>query len=312
MLDKDANYITSFKNIQKDPIVMNLHFNKGNILRTNSEMFGGKSVTKANFSEIGNPDTSFDFPCMCKGHGSSPSDLEKNYREIYFLCHLKNLHPCIVEIYGWCDTYFLMEYVANDSLRKIRKDRKIKLTGTQKTKIMLGIAHVLNFLHQNEIVHCDVSSNNILLDDNFEPKLIDFETTKFLDFPRDQIGTLHFIPPELLKSYPNSIKSDIFSFGAVIWQLETEEEIPITMYDINSNFERMILNTDTMNPGLKFLIDSSREEHPDMRFDLSVYIKLIISGKSVFDGTDMNEVREYYNRLEANTIHDFERNSIIK
>lgn len=98
-------------------------------------------------------------------------------------------HRNIIKLYGYCfkqfSLYLVYEYVDRGSLRKNLYDNEeaIKLNWATRVKIVKGVAHALAYLHHDcspPIVHRDVSTNNILLDSEFEPRLSDFGTAKML------------------------------------------------------------------------------------------------------------------------------------
>ncbi|GKB18614.1 kinase-like domain, phloem protein 2-like protein [Tanacetum coccineum] len=109
------------------------------------------------------------------------------------------------------------------------------LTWVQRLKICLDIAHAVNYIHTNKdhgklkIIHRDVKSANILLGENWEAKISDFGLSLIL--PPDQdtdtfdineiAGTITYIDPEYLKSGRLSTKSDIYSFGVVLFEILT-------------------------------------------------------------------------------------------
>ncbi|GKE43120.1 kinase-like domain, phloem protein 2-like protein [Tanacetum coccineum] len=109
------------------------------------------------------------------------------------------------------------------------------LTWVQRIKISLDIAHGLNYIHTNtnqdkqKIIHRDIKSANILLDDKWKAKIADFGLSKF--HPTDQeastfnastiAGTPMYFDPEYHKSGKLNKKSDIYSFGVVLFEILT-------------------------------------------------------------------------------------------
>ena len=96
--------------------------------------------------------------------------------------------------------------------------------------IALGVARGINYLHQGcdmQILHFDIKPHNILLDDNFNPKVSDFGLAKLYS-AEDSIvsltaarGTIGYIAPELV--YKNiggiSYKADVYSFGMLLMEM---------------------------------------------------------------------------------------------
>ncbi|KAF3454404.1 hypothetical protein FNV43_RR04851 [Rhamnella rubrinervis] len=104
---------------------------------------------------------------------------------------------------------------------------KNKLSWPIRQKIALGVARGLAYLHygvQPGIIHRDVKPSNILLDEAFEPKLVDFGLAKFAPEGHTHLstrvaGTLGYVAPEYALYGQLSEKSDVYSFGVVLLEL---------------------------------------------------------------------------------------------
>lgn len=93
-----------------------------------------------------------------------------------------------------------------------------KFDFTQQMIILYGVARALNVLHSKGVIHRDLKPQNIMLDGNFHPILIDFGLAKYIKSEENtNCGTYNYSPPEILESlsemasYTN--KSDVYSFG---------------------------------------------------------------------------------------------------
>ncbi|KAH9678907.1 Wall-associated receptor kinase 2 [Citrus sinensis] len=120
------------------------------------------------------------------------------------------------------------EFVGNGTLfEHIHKNGN--LTWERRLRIAAETAGVLSYLHSETnvpIIHRDVKSANILLDENYTPKVSDFGASKLV--PIDAIqnytvvqGTLGYIDPEYLQTCKLTEKSDVYSFGVVLVELLT-------------------------------------------------------------------------------------------
>jgi len=138
------------------------------------------------------------------------------------------VHPNIVQVLGihyptseaklpWL-VMELMETSLKHFLERYGKDEiplHIKLS------ILVGIAQGLEFLHGQNIIHRDLSSNNVLLNKHFVAKISDLGTAKFImhcgmNTQTQTPGTLHFMPPEALLVKPHYGKPvDVFSLACV-------------------------------------------------------------------------------------------------
>ncbi|KAI8031384.1 Cysteine-rich receptor-like protein kinase 2 [Camellia lanceoleosa] len=126
------------------------------------------------------------------------------------------------------DLLLVYEYMANGSLdRFLYGERKGALNWKQRFDIIFGIARGLAYLHEQFhvcIIHRDIKSSNILLDDDFQPKIADFGLVRLL--PEDQshlstgfAGTLGYTAPEYAVHGQLSEKVDTYSFGIVVLEI---------------------------------------------------------------------------------------------
>ncbi|XP_022991503.1 cysteine-rich receptor-like protein kinase 10 [Cucurbita maxima] len=142
-------------------------------------------------------------------------------------------HRNVVALLGYCvhgsEKLLVYEYVSNESLDKLlfKSSRRGELDWKRRYDIIAGIARGLQYLHvdsHNLIVHRDIKASNILLDDNWVPKIADFGMARL--FPEDQTyvntriaGTNGYMAPEYLMQGRLSAKVDVFSFGVLVLEL---------------------------------------------------------------------------------------------
>ncbi|KAG6506286.1 hypothetical protein ZIOFF_031609 [Zingiber officinale] len=107
------------------------------------------------------------------------------------------------------------------------EDHRRRLSWPLRQKIAVGTARGLAYLHtgaQPLIIHRDIKASNILLDENFEPKVADFGLAKFTPEGMSHVstkvaGTLGYVAPEYALYGQLSEKSDVFSFGVLLLEL---------------------------------------------------------------------------------------------
>ncbi|WVZ59358.1 hypothetical protein U9M48_009509 [Paspalum notatum var. saurae] len=120
------------------------------------------------------------------------------------------------------------EYMANGSLDKfLFGERRGTLNWRQRFNIIVGMARGLAYLHQEFhvcIIHRDIKSSNVLLDDDFQPKIADFGLARLLPDDHSHLstkfaGTLGYTAPEYAIHGQLSEKVDTYSFGVVILEI---------------------------------------------------------------------------------------------
>ncbi|KAL7237840.1 hypothetical protein ACSBR2_004030 [Camellia fascicularis] len=138
-------------------------------------------------------------------------------------------HKNIVSLVGFCfeldEQMLVYEYILNGKLG-------IKLDWMRRLRIALGSARGLQYLHElanPTIIHRDVKTSNILLDECLNAKVFDFGLSKMKaigDLEKDHIttqvkGTMGYMDPEYYMTNQLTEKSDVYSFGVVMLELLT-------------------------------------------------------------------------------------------
>ncbi|KAK8970228.1 Phytosulfokine receptor 1 [Platanthera guangdongensis] len=145
-------------------------------------------------------------------------------------------HENLVLLQGYCkvgkDRLLVYSFMENGSLDywlHERTDGPSILNWMRRVKIAQGAARGLAYLHQScqpNIIHRDIKSSNILLDEHFEAHLADFGLARLTrpydsHVTTDLVGTLGYIPPEYSQASLATFKGDIYSFGVVLLELLT-------------------------------------------------------------------------------------------
>nr|POF19921.1 serine/threonine-protein kinase plo1 [Quercus suber] len=145
--------------------------------------------------------------------------------------HSKLSHPNIVAFYRAfslsASTYVVLELCSNGSLADMIKKRK-QLTLPEIRRFVIQICGAAKYLHSKHIIHRDLKTGNLFLDDQMNVKVGDFGlaallvTEKEMDAKRrtTMCGTPNYLAPEILeKSKGHDEKADLWSIGAIIFTL---------------------------------------------------------------------------------------------
>ncbi|KAI3511633.1 hypothetical protein L1887_18789 [Cichorium endivia] len=144
-------------------------------------------------------------------------------------------HQNIVTLIGFCDSndemILVYEYASQGSLDKHLRNPSAGLSWIQLLKICIDIASALDYLHNNvgekhRIIHRDIKSANILLDENWNAKLADFGLAK-IGLANQQntfvitnlAGTYGYCDPQYERTGFLTKESDVYSFGVVLFEV---------------------------------------------------------------------------------------------
>ncbi|KAJ4867499.1 Proline-rich receptor-like protein kinase PERK12 [Raphanus sativus] len=143
-------------------------------------------------------------------------------------------HRHLVSLVGYCisDQHRLLiyEYVSNQTLEHHLHGRgRPVLEWSKRVRIAIGSAKGLAYLHEDchpKIIHRDIKSANILLDDEYEAQVADFGLARLNDTTQTHVstrvmGTFGYLAPEYASSGKLTDRSDVFSFGVVLLELVT-------------------------------------------------------------------------------------------
>lgn len=220
-------------------------------------------------------------------------NLEVVFNDVEKIMELQNDYIC--PIIGICDEdnpnfYIIYPFYKSKSIYDILHFDKILIPFYKKIHIALSIAKGLQYLHEKGIYHCHLSSKNIYLDDEFQPKIGDygFENLKDIANKFNKYDNKNaYSPPEILidsrticyrfdKDDLNE-KVDIYSFGILLWELEANT-IPFDVklndlysYVVDKNVRPEIQNN--VDKTITSLIRSCWETEPQNRPNMKEIIE---------------------------------------
>ncbi len=220
---------------------------------------------------------------------ATEQDQERFFQEAKAAATLN--HPHVCTIYDIKDEdgkqFIVMEYVDGRTLRdvvKTHRDAPLRVEDAISYAVQIGDA--LREAHDRAIVHRDIKSENIMVNSKNQIKVMDFGLAKLrgslkLTRTSSTVGTLAYMAPEQIQGAPVDARSDIFSFGVVLFEILTgklpfrgEHEAAMMYSILNEEPESVQRLLPDTSSELVHVISRALEKDPDDRYQ-SIHDMLI-------------------------------------
>uniref|UniRef100_A0A4W6CJ04 Tyrosine-protein kinase n=1 Tax=Lates calcarifer TaxID=8187 RepID=A0A4W6CJ04_LATCA len=187
---------------------------------------------------------------MIREECMSDEDFKEEARVMMKLCHCK-----LVQLYGVCTQgspmCLVFEFMENGCLSDYLKDRKGRLSQDTMLGMCLDVSEGMAYLESSNFIHRDLAARNCLVSKNNEVKVSDFGMTRFVlddQYTSSQCSKfpVKWSAPEVIKYCKFSSKSDVWSFGVLMWEVYNEGRLP---YENRTNAEVV----ESLNKGLRLL-----------------------------------------------------------
>ncbi len=196
---------------------------------------------------------------LLRGAGTGLSFRDRFLKERQILASLN--HPGITRLLDAGHTqsgqpYLVMEYVDGTPIDVYCRDLSFEAT----IKIFLSVCEAIAYLHRNLVIHRDLKPSNILVEAGGSPKILDFGIAKILDetgdpgVTKERMLTPDYASPEQVKGTAKTTATDVYSLGAVLYELLTGRSPHATTTNVES-IEEVICSVDPvplgrLNPSL--------------------------------------------------------------
>jgi len=141
-------------------------------------------------------------------------------------------HPNIVQYMGMTktdeDVYIVTEYLNGGDLYDKLRDKTIKLSWKRIVNLAIETCRAIAYLHSRGVVHRDLKSQNLLVDNNWRVKICDFGFARAAN-PKEYMtlcGTDEWMAPEIMLGEKYDERADIYSFGMILTEFIRREDPP--------------------------------------------------------------------------------------
>ena len=231
----------------------------------------------------------------------------------------KAIHPALLRLTGFSlpsdkspDATILTEFMTNGSLFAMlqserRRQAPREWNATAKTKIIIGVAAGMRYLHSLDIIHRDLKSENVLLDEKLEPKIGDFGLSKVVQgndakANTQRLGTPLYMAPELFRNAPYDHKVDVYAFGMLTFEVVTGIN---PFADLSNPMALGMKVVQGVRPEIpstcpepyRRLIEVCWSQEATARPEFSRVVEMLLDDEFMLPGSQRESVREYRRRV---------------
>jgi serine/threonine protein kinase len=222
-------------------------------------------------------------------------------REVQTLA--RSAHPFVVPFVGFSlkpPFRIVTEYVGPFTLYSMLHKQKRVLSGTERTLIAMGLASAFAHLHKIGVLHRNLNSGHVLLDDRLLPRVCDFADAR-VAATQDQgplttrIGTPSWAAPEMFVGNCYNGKVDVYSYGMILFEL-ISDSIPFRALKTNEIVTAIVRRRERpplpvrIGEELRNLVEVCWTTVPEKRISFDRIYELFATHKVAFQGTDESQV----------------------
>src|SRR6267154_640116 len=211
-------------------------------------------------------------------HGLDTEDMLRRFKNEARAAGLLN-HPNIVTIYDAGEQdgmfYIAMEFIEGTSLHSILSEQHV-LAPDEVIKIARQKCRGLDYAHSAGIIHRDIKPANIMMTERGMAKIMDFGIAKAgggMTSTGQVLGTPNYMSPEQVKGKPLDGRSDLFSFGVILYEMLTGEK-PFLGQNVTTIIYKIVHESPiaprdldvTIHPGLSAVVSKALAKDPEERY----------------------------------------------
>ncbi|KAK2405517.1 ACT protein tyrosine kinase family protein [Trifolium repens] len=214
------------------------------------------------------------------------SEMQKEFaQEVYIMRKVR--HKNVVQFMGACTKpprlCIVTEFMSGGSVYDYLHKQKGFFKFPTLLKVAIDVSKGMNYLHQHNIIHRDLKTANLLMDENGVVKVADFGVARVKTqsgVMTAETGTYRWMAPEVIEHKPYDHKADVFSFGVVLWELLTGKlpyEYLTPLQAAIGVVQKGLRPTIPKSTNTKFvqILERSWQQDPTLRPDFSEIIEIL-------------------------------------